>query len=130
MDRDGNHERTELAYQAMIGQGGREVRDLQEAISLIETDGDEFYKPIRISGHRMTPADSLLFFNFRPDRMKQIYEKFVTPPSLIKSENIVSLMQYPFSQTPHLIETRPVEETLGAVVERAGIPQVRVAETE
>src|SRR5699024_2366053 len=79
MDRDQRWNRTELAYNAMVlGEGKDHVDPLKAVLDSYEKDlTDEFMMPTVITHDEKTIAtidagDSIIFFNFRPDRMRQL----------------------------------------------------------
>ena len=146
MDRDRRWERTEKAYRAYVyGEGNRSSdprRALEEAYCRGETD--EFVQPVVITsddGEALAPIranDSVIFFNFRPDRVRQIshalndehftsFHRGPAPPR----PTMATLTEY--EQNLHLPVAFPPdypENTLGEIFSDAGCPQLRVAETE
>ena len=143
MDRDRRWERTARAYDALISARGRPATRAQLAVSeSYENDiGDEFVEPAVIGSYEgMSDGDGLIMTNFRADRARQILaslldsafdgfarERQVNFAAAVGmcsySENLDRLMETMF---PPL----PVADGLGAVVSRAGLRQLRVAETE
>lgn len=87
MDRDNRWERTAKAYFAMLGQTLNLKTDPQKAIEDSYADGktDEFIEPLAIvdqEGNLAGPVkenDAVIFFNFRPDRARQLTKAFVLP---------------------------------------------------
>lgn len=85
MDRDNRWERTKEAYMALLGNGQNKSYDPASAIDISYTEGitDEFIKPTMIVDENGAPkgpvkaGDSVIFFNFRPDRARQITKAFV-----------------------------------------------------
>jgi 2,3-bisphosphoglycerate-independent phosphoglycerate mutase len=147
MDRDGNWARTESAWRALVLGEGERAPSAEEAVRRAYARGedDEFVLPTAIAPQgqeppegRIASGDSLLFFNFRADRMRQIvrafaeegFEEFPTPgrPELARA---ASMTQYHSSFTiPVLFPPQAPGRVLGEVIADAGIPQVRIAETE
>jgi 2,3-bisphosphoglycerate-independent phosphoglycerate mutase len=79
MDRDKRWERIKLAFDAFIDGKGHVTDDPLAAVQrrYEEKETDEFLKPIIIgSGGRISQGDSILFFNYRSDRMRQIVQVF------------------------------------------------------
>lgn len=87
MDRDNRWERTQKAYQAMTGRGKLKSPDATRVIEDSYSQGvtDEFIEPTIIVNHTGVPTgpisqdDSAIFFNFRPDRARQLTKSFVLP---------------------------------------------------
>ncbi len=82
MDRDNNWDRVEKAYAAMVYGEGNKADCPVCAIKNSYNDGvtDEFVVPCVIEGGaQVKPNDSIIFFNFRPDRAREITRTFVDP---------------------------------------------------
>lgn len=146
MDRDRRWERTEKAYRAYVYGEGRYSSDplqaLEEAYSRGETD--EFIQPVVITGRDGEPLaamrenDSIILFNFRPDRVRQIshalvddefayFERGPAAPRL----HVVSMTEYERSlPLPVAFPPEYLGNTLGELYSDAGWPQLRIAETE
>ena len=85
MDRDNRWERTKEAYMTLLGKGQNKSYDPVGAIEISYTEGitDEFIKPTMIVNQNAEPkgpikaGDSIIVFNFRPDRARQIVKAFV-----------------------------------------------------
>src|SRR4030042_1033962 len=85
MDRDNRWDRTEKAYRAIIGQGENTARDAINAVEKSYNDGktDEFIEPVIMVDESNVPIgpvcenDAVIFFNFRPDRTRQLTKAFV-----------------------------------------------------
>lgn len=146
MDRDRRWARTEKAYRAYVyGEGVTAVHPvsaLEAAYGRGETD--EFVSPVVIVGAEglplatIRPQDSVICFNFRPDRARQITRSLV-------DEVFTGFNRGPAAPRPHCVtlteydRTLPVvvafppeylRGTLGEVVSSLGLSQLRVAETE
>ena len=139
MDRDNRWERTDRAYQAYVSGNGAHFGRAAEAIqaSYAADKGDEFVEPSLIGDDcRVASGDGIIFFNFRPDRARQITrafthgapEGFADPPVDV---HYVCMTQYD-SRFPVPVAFPPevVENPVGEVVSRAGLRQLRIAETE
>src|SRR5438874_11301299 len=75
MDRDKRWERTQRAFDAIVRDVGAHARNPLEAVQASYDAGvtDEFIEPVVIEGApRLEPGDTALFFNFRPDRGRQL----------------------------------------------------------
>ena len=82
MDRDNAWDRVEKAYNAIVLGEGKEASDPVEAIKASYEEGvtDEFIVPTVINKDGMVKeGDSVIMFNFRPDRARQITRTFVDP---------------------------------------------------
>jgi 2,3-bisphosphoglycerate-independent phosphoglycerate mutase len=144
MDRDKRWDRTERAYRAMVLGEGERAGSPAEAVERAYARGedDEFILPTAIvkDGEDATIArgDTLLTFNFRPDRMRQITRALADPdfdafqrPRWPLDPDYVCMTSYDETfPYPVLFTDEPLRGTLGEVVSRAGRTQVRMAETE
>src|SRR5207244_12930396 len=80
MDRDERWERTEHAYAAIVTGEGAHAADAIAAVQASYDAGvtDEFIEPVVIDGRpRLEHGDSAIFFNFRPDRARQLTQKLL-----------------------------------------------------
>jgi 2,3-bisphosphoglycerate-independent phosphoglycerate mutase len=144
MDRDKRWDRTERAYRAMVLGEGERAGSAAEAVERAYARGedDEFILPTAIEreGEDATIArgDTILTFNFRPDRMRQITRALADPdfgtfprPRWPLDPDTVCMTSYDETfPYPVLFTDEPLRGTLGEVVSRAGRKQVRMAETE
>jgi 2,3-bisphosphoglycerate-independent phosphoglycerate mutase len=144
MDRDKRWERTELAYRALAGGEGYRAGSAVEALEQAYARGenDEFVKPTVVvrPGDDATIArgDTVLAFNFRPDRMRQItraladpaFDAFERPGAFLEPDYVCMTSYDETFPYPVLFEDKPLRATLGEVVSGAGIRQIRMAETE
>ncbi len=140
MDRDQRWERTQAAYDALVGRSELQVATLSAALSAAASRGetDEFMTPTQIGQARsVTDGDAIIFFNFRPDRARQITLAFTRADfahfPVISFTNLpfVSMTRYDEDFTnPILFGPRPQHDTFGECVSHAGLTQLRLAETE
>jgi 2,3-bisphosphoglycerate-independent phosphoglycerate mutase len=144
MDRDNRWERTNRAYAAYVLGEGNHAHSAAEAInaSYAADKTDEFVEPTVIVAEDGTPVgrvqdgDGLIFFNFRPDRARQITRAFVHAApegSAQPSVNVhyVCMTEYDSTlRAPVAFPPELVEHPLGEVVSDAGLHQLRIAETE
>ena len=146
MDRDARWERTEKAYRAMVlGEGYKAEtaeKALQEAYKRGETD--EFVQPAVIVGTSGKPlativdGDAVVFYNFRPDRARQITRAFIDPkftyfkrPDTHPEIHYTSMTLYDKNfDVPVAFKPQKLVNTLGEVLSKNGIKQLRLAETE
>jgi 2,3-bisphosphoglycerate-independent phosphoglycerate mutase len=139
MDRDRRWERTELAYRAMTSGDGVFADSPEEAVraGYDRDEDDEFLKPTVVDPEGLVEdGDSLIFFNFRPDRARQITKAFVNPDFCEFNREKINVHFVCMTQYEESIDAQvafPAEyldDTLGEVVSRAGLRQLRIAETE
>ena len=151
MDRDNRWDRVEKAYRCLtaVDFDGVRARDPIEAIRASYEQGvtDEFIVPVLMVDEDDEPiapiqeGDSFIFFNFRPDRARELTRVFCQPGfdkfPVIKSPlglHYVGMAEYSadFSTFPDYETAYPPEEltgTFGEVVSNAGLRQLRIAET-
>ena len=130
MDRDGRWERTQRAFDAIVEGKGEEASDPIEAVRRSYERGitDEFIEPITIFGRpRLRPGkDTAIFFNFRPDRARQLSMKLVEAGA-----DITTMTKYRSDlDVPVALPEQEVQETLAEVLSEHGVRQLHVAETE
>jgi 2,3-bisphosphoglycerate-independent phosphoglycerate mutase len=141
MDRDKRWERTQLAYDALArAQAPYHARSALEALEAGYARGedDEFVKPTIVgAGRPIRSGDACIFFNFRPDRARQMTLAFTDPKfSEFPAEHLrdfVFATMTKYDETfpnPVLFGPRPQFETFGEIVSRKGMRQLRLAETE
>ena len=130
MDRDGHWDRTDKALAAIRGSGpdqrcGDPVTAVRRSYEKDVTD--EFIEPVAIEGcPRLEPNDSAIFFNFRPDRARQLTERL-----LASRFDVTTMTRYRQDfDCPVAFEEQKVHETMAEVCAEHGIRQLHVAETE
>ena len=139
MDRDRRWNRIQQAYEIMVKNGSSDGRLASEILESFyaEEVTDEFIPPTRIASGAVEPGDSVIFFNFRPDRARQLTYAFVNDHfdgfarEKIQPLNFVTFTQYDAS-APVDVAFKPQNLTniLGEVVAQHGLRQFRTAETE
>lgn len=146
MDRDNRWERVQLAYDAMVLGKGLEASSAGEAVAVSygKEEFDEFVKPTVIKQNGSPVAtidknDSIIFFNFRPDRAREITRTF-TDEDFAGFERgkgylplkYVCMTQYDKTIKNAAIAFKPqsLENTFGEYISRKGLRQLRIAETE
>jgi len=131
MDRDQRWERTQRAFDAIAMGEGRSVApgDVLRAVGESYAEGvtDEFVEPICVEGApRLEPGDTAIFFNFRPDRGRQL-----TRLLLDHDVDVTTMTRYSSDlPTPVVFEEQDVESTIAQVLSEHGLAQLHVAETE
>ena len=142
MDRDNRWDRVEQAYNAMVfGEGVNQpdpVKAMQDSYD--QKEFDEFVKPVVCDKEGMIKSDdSIIFFNFRPDRAREITRAFVDEDfSGFNRKNgffpltYVCMTQYDEAITGVDIAYPPhfPENTFGETISDQGLTQIRIAETE
>jgi 2,3-bisphosphoglycerate-independent phosphoglycerate mutase len=141
MDRDKRWERTEKAYRALAeAQAEHRYATASEALAAAYARGetDEFIVPSIIGEPRhVRDGDAVIFFNFRPDRARELTLAFSNPD--FKEFRVhhysdfvfATMTQYDeYFPNPVLFGPRPQSDTFGEVVAAAGLRQLRLAETE
>ncbi len=146
MDRDTRWNRTERAYRLYaLGEGSKEA-DPVTAVSNAYAKGqtDEFVKPVIMVNDNGNPVktvsdnDGVIFFNFRPDRARQITRAFTEPGfnqfNKVKTIDLcdfVCMALYDETFTlPVAFAPVHLKKVLGEVVSAQGLNQLRIAETE
>ena len=141
MDRDKRWERTERAYRALAdGTAEHRAATALEALDAAYARGetDEFILPAIVGEPRpIRDGDAAVFFNFRPDRARQLTLAFTQPGfkefSVHEYADFIfaTMTKYEEDMTnPVLFGPRPQSDTFGEIVSAAGLTQLRLAETE
>jgi 2,3-bisphosphoglycerate-independent phosphoglycerate mutase len=142
MDRDNRWERVVKAYSAMVYGKGVEADDPVQAVqdSYDNDVTDEFVLPIVVKGGDTIKAnDSVIFFNFRPDRAREITRTLVDPEfNGFERENgffpltFVCMTQYDATMPNVQVAFKPqsLKNTIGEYISSKGMSQLRIAETE
>jgi 2,3-bisphosphoglycerate-independent phosphoglycerate mutase len=129
MDRDGRWERTQRAFDAIVKRNGTPAADPLAAVQASYDAGitDEFIEPIVVDGApALEPGDTAIFFNFRPDRGRQL-----TKLLLEGGFDVTTMTRYAADlDTPVAFEEQDVPATLAEVLSAEGRTQLHVAETE
>ncbi|NLE74878.1 MAG: 2,3-bisphosphoglycerate-independent phosphoglycerate mutase [Actinobacteria bacterium] len=143
MDRDKRWERVKLAYDALVyGEGLRAATPL-EAITRSYEQGvtDEFVLPTVVSNDpdsRIKDGDTVIFFNFRPDRTRELTRAFIEPnfngferPGPAPRVNFIGMTEYDANfNIPIAFPDVPPELPLAEILSRVGLTQLHIAETE
>jgi 2,3-bisphosphoglycerate-independent phosphoglycerate mutase len=129
MDRDQRWERTDRAFRALCLAEEAAADDPVAAVRTSYERGitDEFIEPIAISGRpRLARADEAIFFNFRPDRARQLTQRL-----LEAGVSVTTMTRYRDDfACPVAFEEQTVDDTLGEVLSEHGVRQLHAAETE
>ena len=130
MDRDQRWDRTERAVKLLVDGEGEHHADTGEAAvraAYERAETDEFIAPTTVGDEaRIRPGDSVIAFNFRPDRMRQITRKLTET-----IDRYATMAEYDEEWTyPVLFPPKRPEITLAQVIAGRGERQLHVAETE
>ncbi len=143
MDRDNRWERVEKAWRAIVLAEGQRVASAAAAVTGAYADrvNDEFIVPGVVDGYAgMQDGDGLLSFNFRSDRIREILTAVLEPefagfarpraPALVAAVSMTSYSVELDKRMSVLFAPQTLANGLGETVARAGLRQIRMAETE
>lgn len=139
MDRDRRWDRVKAAYDVMTQDAITTDKSPIELLKATYADGksDEFVQPQRLASGAVEAGDGVIFFNFRPDRARQLTQAFVDPAfdgferELIAPLEFVTFTQYDGSLPVKVaFEPQQLTNILGEVIAKKGLKQFRTAETE
>jgi 2,3-bisphosphoglycerate-independent phosphoglycerate mutase len=129
MDRDKRWERTERALAAIMAGEGQRASDAVAAVRASHAEGvtDEFVEPVVIGdAPRLGQQDAAIFFNFRPDRGRQLTQKLVAA-----GIDLTTMTSYGAElDVPVAFGEQHVPNTLAETLAAQGARQLHVAETE
>jgi 2,3-bisphosphoglycerate-independent phosphoglycerate mutase len=139
MDRDGNWQLTETAYQTLTGQIGRIVSDPGPIIQATykESQTEEYLPPMRFADDKkIQDGDAVVFFNYREDSIRQLASAFIVknfdkfPVMTFKDLYLATMSHYEDSfNVPVAFPADKVDVPIGKVFADRGMAQLRVAET-
>ena len=143
MDRDKRWDRVEKAYEALVEAKGEKAGSPKEAVdkSYARDKDDEFVLPTVLDGYKgMQDGDGVLMFNYRSDRAREILTALLDPMfdgfkrnRLVKFADAVGMVEYSAALNEFLKTLFPpavIKMGLGETIARAGLKQLRIAETE
>jgi len=146
MDRDKRWERVKQAYDAIVGGIGNTASNAEECMTKSYSDGvtDEFVIPTVITENNspvglVKENDSVIFFNFRPDRGREMTRAFCDEEfeGFERLNGFMKVKFVCFTDYDSTIENKEVafgkeviENTLGEYISKLGLKQARIAETE
>jgi 2,3-bisphosphoglycerate-independent phosphoglycerate mutase len=139
MDRDNRWDRVKQAYDLITSEGQPAGISAQEVLQNSYNEGvtDEFVIPTRITPGNVSAGDGVIFFNFRPDRARELTQAFVSPNFKgFERQQIESLTYATFTQYEHdlpvlvAFEPQNLTNILAEVIANKGLRQFRTAETE
>lgn len=140
MDRDNRYDRVQKAYEAIVLGKGEIFETPEEVITHNYEEGitDEFIVPSVLDKKGcVQKGDGLLVFNFRPDRLRELFSALTNPKfkgfkrKLISNLKLVTMM----SVSDEVIyepafSLQQLDNTLGEYISKQGLKQLRIAETE
>jgi 2,3-bisphosphoglycerate-independent phosphoglycerate mutase len=142
MDRDQRWSRTELAYRAMVEREGVQAATAEDAISQSYANDvtDEFIKPTVVASEgnvSIDDGDTVIFYNFRADRMRQIVRSLVEegfegfPHRNFEELRVVTFTSYEEGLPAEVVfSEQNIVNPLAEVISNAGLSQFHAAETE
>ena len=143
MDRDKRWDRVEKAYRLIVQGAGESAESPSRGVDAAYARGetDEFVHPTAIAGYPgMQDGDGVLIANFRADRVREIATALLDPDfsgfargTRVTFAAMLGLVEYSTELSRFLGTLFPAEDlrdTFGEVVSRAGLRQLRIAETE
>ena len=146
MDRDNNFDRLKLSYDAIVYGEGKVYNTYQELIEENYNNGkyDEFVIPGIIDKTPLQDNDGIIAFNFRKDRLREMFTLLSNPEEYEKQanekdltvkhfNNLKVLTMYPVTETvtcPHAFDDLDLKNILVDYLHNNGLSQLRIAETE
>ena len=146
MDRDNNFDRLKLSYDAIVYGKGPKYNSYQELIDENYKNGkyDEFVIPGIIDSNPLKDNDGIIAFNFRKDRLREMFTLFSNPTAYEEQanekdlevkhfNNLKVLTMYPVTETvtcPHAFNDLDLKNIMVDYLHEKGYSQLRIAETE
>lgn len=146
MDRDNNFDRLKLAYDAICYGKGKTYQNYEELIKENYDNKvyDEFVIPGIINNHPIADNDGVITFNFRKDRLRELFTLLSNPecyrPQASEKDlevkvykNLKTLTMFPVTETvlsPHAFDDLDLKNILVDYLHNQGLSQFRIAETE
>jgi len=141
MDRDAMFEKTEKAFEALKGNATNSYSDVFEYIDeqYAKDLNDEFIEPgISKDGSFLKDNDAVIFFNFRPDRARQLSHLIVgsniypdKPKNPVSNVQLSTMMKYVgIDKADVAFDSMEINEPIGKVLSDNGLKQLRIAETQ
>lgn len=140
MDRDKRWDRIERAYNCLTLGEGNKAKDSIEAVnnSYNNDKTDEFVEPVCVGGKRISDNDAVIFYNYRPDRAREITRAIALKDfneferkKVLNNVYYVCMTQYDETfNLPVAFKPEKLTNILGEVLDKNNIKQFRTAETE
>ena len=143
MDRDKRWDRVEKAYNAIVSGGAPYFASAEGVVSKAyeESITDEFVLPASVGSYKgMNEGDSILMANFRADRVRQLLAALLNPAfkeftreRIVRFSASLGMAEYSKELSAWMLalfSPEPLTDILGEVISKAGMKQLRIAETE
>lgn len=140
MDRDNNFDRLKKAYDVIVHNAGDIEPSLKTYIEESYAKGitDEFFLPVRFTEDgNVEENDGIIAFNFRKDRLRELFTAITNPDAVemdcVHFQNVKTITMMPVVQSvhaPHAFNDPVLTNILGEYIEKQGLAQLRIAETE
>lgn len=141
MDRDNNWDRNDKYIETLFGKNNSKFNCPIEYIkkNYAENIFDEHIVPATVDGFEIDTKDAIFFTNFRADRIRQISEYLCDKNStngnfkFNKFENCIAMASYSDEHKNyllHLYDKMEIKNSLGEIISKSGLKQLRIAETE
>ena len=133
MDRDKNWDRTNVAFECMAFAKGKIFESASEILKYAYQNNstDEFIEPCIINGFDgIEKNDAVICLNFRPDRARQITQKFTQENKIVKKYCCFSQYDETFANVNIAFKPRKINNTLCKWISDYGLSQLKIAETE
>ena len=140
MARDNRYDRIKLAYDAIVNGKGEEFGSYEEVIkhNYDNEITDEFIHPAVLDKSGVVKEnDGLLVFNYRPDRLRELFSALTNPNfkgfdrPLVNNLKLVTMMGVSDEVVcTHAFELEKLNNTFGEYISKLGLSQLRIAETE
>ena len=146
MDRDNNFDRLKLAYDAIIYGAAKEYKNYKDLVEANYKDGifDEFVKPGIIKKCPLEDNDGVIAFNFRKDRLRELFTLLSNPDAYESQaneknlkvkhfKNLKTVTMYPVTETVksvHAFDDLDLKNILVDYLHENHLSQLRIAETE
>ena len=146
MDRDNNFDRLKLAYDALVYGEAKEYNNYKDLVEENYNKGvyDEFLIPGIINKAPLQDNDGIIAFNFRKDRLRELFTLLSNPKEYESAanekglevkhfNNLKTVTMYPVTETvksPRAFEDLDLKNILVDYLHNNGISQLRIAETE
>lgn len=139
MDRDNNYDRLKKAYDAIVYGLGKTHSTAKDMVNYNYEKGitDEFMMPSIINDGKLEDNDGVITFNFRPDRLRELFTAITNPSEspieakVFSNLKVVTMMPVVSSVLcPFAFEHQDLRQTMGEYLSLNGLNQLRIAETE
>ena len=145
MDRDNRWERVKVAYDLLVNKAGEKFNTISDAIQASYKNDitDEFIKPVLIGDgntiqeSRIKNGDAVLCFNFRTDRCREITKALTQqdfPDQQMQKLDLhyttMTIYDHKYVGVNTIFQNQDLNFTLGEVLEKNNLNQIRIAETE